>query len=69
MDPLGGIEVFDFAGKLRFEIRCVKARDWGSTALALDQIGPKRWHIVAQRGQRPEASYSNSTEFQNVSVS
>ena len=69
VDPLGGVEVFDFAGKLRFEIRCVKARDWGSTALALNQIGPKRWHIVAQRGQSPEAGHSNSTEFQKVSSS
>jgi len=53
VNPLAGIEVLDLARKLRLEVGGVKARDGGSAAFALDQIGPKRLHVIAKRRQRP----------------
>ena len=66
MDPLGRVEVLDFARKLRFEIRGIEPSDWGSATLALNQIGPKRRDVIAQWGQCAQPGNRNTTEFHDL---
>ena len=60
---ISGVEVLNFAGKLRFELRGVEMCDRSGTAFAFNGCGPCRFNIVAQGSDCAKAGYYYSFKF------
>jgi hypothetical protein len=52
LDPLEGIEVFDFAGDLAVKVRGIKLRDEANAALAGEEVFPGFLRADAQRADQ-----------------